>query len=119
LEREYDLRMLGLAGENGKPDTRGEALIEVLRANGAVSRPADDDAMLDLCGALSKLMEGIDGSPFDFASGSGEIAVRGHRFTWDGSTLVLRDREPGREFASGDFVMIGTDGRVRTGPVME
>jgi len=70
LEREYDLRMLGLADENGKPDTRCEALIEVLRASGAVSRPADDDAMLDLCGALSKLMEGIDGSPFDFASGS-------------------------------------------------
>lgn len=70
LEREYDLRMLGLTDENGKPDARGEALIEVLRADGAVSRPADDNAMLELCGVLTKLMDGIDGSPFDFASGS-------------------------------------------------
>lgn len=70
LEREYNLRMLGLTGENGRPDATGEALLEVLRANGAVSRPADDDAMLELCGVLTKLMDGIDGSPFDFASGS-------------------------------------------------
>jgi len=26
--------------------------------------------MLDLCGVLTKLMDGIDSSPFDFASGS-------------------------------------------------
>lgn len=70
LEREYDLRMLGLADENGRPDHRGEALIEVLRGNGAVNRPADDEVMLELCGVLTKLMDGIDGSPFDFASDS-------------------------------------------------
>lgn len=70
LERGYDLRMLGLTGEDGRPDARGQALIEVLRAGGAVSRPADDDAMLDLCGVLTKLMDGIDSSPFDFASGN-------------------------------------------------
>lgn len=70
LERDYDLRMLGLADEDGRPDARGQALIEVLRADGAVTRPADDDAMLDLCGVLTKLMDGIDSSPFDFASGS-------------------------------------------------
>jgi hypothetical protein len=70
LEREYSLRMLGLTDENGRPDSRGAALLEVLGANGAVSRPADDDAMLELCGVLTKLMPGIDGSPFDFASGS-------------------------------------------------
>lgn len=70
LERAYDLRMLGLADENGRPDVRGQALIEVLSSNGAVTRPADDEAMLGLCGVLTKLMDGIDGSPFDFASGS-------------------------------------------------
>ncbi|MGQ9589914.1 MAG: hypothetical protein ACUVYA_06430 [Planctomycetota bacterium] len=70
LEREYDLRMLGLADEDGRLDARGEALIEVLRAKGAVNRPANDDTMLELCGVLSKLMAGIDSSPFDFAPGS-------------------------------------------------
>jgi hypothetical protein len=69
LDREYDLRMLGLADENGRPDTKGAALIELLRANGAVSRSEDDKAMLGLCGVLTKLMAGIDGSPFDFVSG--------------------------------------------------
>lgn len=70
LEREYDLRMLGLADQSGRPDAKGAALIEVLRGNGAVSRPADDNAMLELCGVLAKLMDGIHGSAFDFASGS-------------------------------------------------
>lgn len=70
LERGYDLRILGLTDEDGRPDARGQALIDVLRADGALTRPADDDAMLDLCGVLTKLMDGIDSSPFDFASGS-------------------------------------------------
>ncbi len=70
LERDYDLRMLGLTAEGGQPDATGRALIELLRADGAVARPTDDDAMLDLCGALTKLMDGIEGSPFDFAPGS-------------------------------------------------
>jgi len=70
LEREYDLRMLGLADENRRPDRRGTALIEVLRAQGAVNRSEGDEAMLGLCGVLTKLMDGIEGSPFDFASGS-------------------------------------------------
>jgi len=65
LEREYDLRILGLADENGRPDARGAALIEVLRAGGAVKRPISDEAMAELCGALTKLMPGIAGSPFD------------------------------------------------------
>ena len=69
LERDYDLRMLGLADENGRPDARGKALIDVLRADGVVRRPGDDDAMLELCGVLTKLMDGIDSSPFDVASG--------------------------------------------------
>ena len=69
LARDYDLRMLGLADEDGRPDVTGAALIDVLRAVGAVSRPAEDDAMLALCGVLSTLMAGIDGAPFDFASG--------------------------------------------------
>lgn len=69
LEHDYDLRMLRLADNNGRPDARGVALLEVLSANGAVSRPADDDTMLDLCGVLTKLMDVIDSSPFDFDSG--------------------------------------------------
>lgn len=69
-EREYDLRMLGLVSENGVPDATGAALMEVLRASGAVCRPADDDAMLELCGVLTKLMAGIEGSPFDYAPAS-------------------------------------------------
>lgn len=66
LERRYDLRTLQIADETGKPDGRGTALIEVLRGQGVVKRPADDDTMLDLCGFLTKLM-GIKDSPFDFA----------------------------------------------------
>ena len=58
------------SGAGSGTDADGGALIEVLRANGSVIRPADDDAMLDLCGVLAKLMDGIDGSPFDFAPGS-------------------------------------------------
>ena len=69
LARKYDLRMIGLADDSGRHDPRGAVLLEVLRAKGVVSRPADDDAMLALCGVLSKLMARIDGSPFDFASG--------------------------------------------------
>ncbi|MDQ7829060.1 MAG: hypothetical protein QN119_13735 [Armatimonadota bacterium] len=75
-EREYDLRMLGLADENGRPDARGAALIEVLRGNGTASRRADDKAMEDLCGVLSKLMAGIEGSPFDFAPSSKKWIAR-------------------------------------------
>ena len=56
LERRYDLRTLQIADETGKPDGRGTALIEVLRGQGVVKRPADDDTMLDLCGFLTKLM---------------------------------------------------------------
>ncbi len=70
LEREYDLRMLGLADDNGRPNATGKALIEVLCADGVTKRPADDQAMIELCGALTKLMAGIAGSPFDFAPGS-------------------------------------------------
>ncbi len=69
LEREYELRMLGLADGDGRPNVIGKALIEVLRADGVTNRPADDEAMLELCGALAKLMAGITDSPFEFASG--------------------------------------------------
>jgi len=70
LEREYDLRVLGLADGDGRPNAIGKALIEVLRADGVTKRPADDEAMLGLCGVLTKLMAGVEGSPFEFASGS-------------------------------------------------
>jgi len=70
LAREYDLWMLGLADGNGRPNAIGEALIEVLRGDGVTTRPADDEAMLGLCGLFTKLMAGITGSPFDYAEGS-------------------------------------------------
>lgn len=75
-EREYDLRMLGLADENGRPDATGAALIEVLRGNGTANRREDDKAMEDLCGVLSKLIAGIEGSPFDFAPSSKKWIAR-------------------------------------------
>lgn len=62
--------MLGLADEDGRPDARGAALVDVLRNDGALTRPAEDDAMIQLCGKLADLMTGIVGSPFDFAPGS-------------------------------------------------
>ncbi|MCL6546639.1 MAG: hypothetical protein K6T61_15565 [Bryobacteraceae bacterium] len=70
LAREYDLRMLGLTDESGRPDAKGAALIDVLRAGGTLKRSPNDEAMLGLCGMLSKLMAAIAGSPFDFAPGS-------------------------------------------------
>ena len=82
VARDYDLRMLGLAAADGRPDARGAALIDVLHAEGAVSRPADDDAMLALGGVLSKLMAGIDGAPFDFASG-GQTWVALFQTSWE------------------------------------
>ena len=68
LACEYDLRMLGLADAHGRHDPRGAVLLEVLRAKGVVSRPSNDSAMLGLCGVLTNMIEGIDGSPFDFVS---------------------------------------------------
>ncbi len=68
-EHDYNLRMLGLADGNGRPNAAGKALIEVLRADGAVSRSQRDKAMLQLCGVLAKLMAGISGSPFEVARG--------------------------------------------------
>ena len=70
LAREYDLRMLGLADGNGRPNAMAEALIEVLRSDGVTTRAPGDEGMLGLCGVLTKLMAGITGSPFDYAAGS-------------------------------------------------
>jgi len=66
VERTYDLRMLGLADEQERPNRAGQALLDVLSGKGTVRRSAHDKGMLKLCGVLTKLM-GIDGSPFDYA----------------------------------------------------
>lgn len=63
----YSLRLLGLTDEHGQLNPRGVVLLELLRGNGAVRRPADDPAMLGLCEVLTKLMDGIEGFPFEFA----------------------------------------------------
>jgi hypothetical protein len=75
-ERDYDLRMLGLVDVNGQPNAAGKALVEVLHADGAVSRPQHDEAMLRLCGVLSKLMAGISGSPFEVIRGGEKWVAR-------------------------------------------
>jgi hypothetical protein len=68
LVREYELRTLGLADDNGRPDARGEALIAVLRAGGKVQRPERDSAMLGLCKRLSDLLQ-LQDTPFQFFHG--------------------------------------------------
>jgi hypothetical protein len=67
IEREYDLRSLGLADEDGKPNPKGEALLAVLRGGGKVRRKSDDRAMLDLGRLLCDLMQ-INSSPFQFSA---------------------------------------------------
>jgi hypothetical protein len=66
LEREYDLRSLGLADEDGRPTPAGDALIAVLRGDGKVERNGRDKPMLALGDLLTKLMQ-IDNSPFQFS----------------------------------------------------
>jgi hypothetical protein len=67
VERRYDLRSLGLADEDGNPNTRGEALLAVLRSGGKVRRKSDDKAMLALGKVLGNLMQ-IRTPPFQFSS---------------------------------------------------
>jgi hypothetical protein len=66
LRREYDLRSLGLADEDGRPTPAGDALLAVLRGGGQVRRKPGDRAMLTLGRLLSRLMQ-IDTSPFAFS----------------------------------------------------
>src|SRR6185436_1940124 len=51
--------------------------------------------------------------------GSGEIAVRGHRFTWDGERLCRQVDESSRCFNTGDYVVVKSDGSLDVGPPME
>jgi hypothetical protein len=66
LTREYKLRALGLAGDDGQPDMRGEALIAVLRSGGKVRRSQADRAMLALGPCLCDLMQ-LEDPPFQFS----------------------------------------------------
>jgi hypothetical protein len=70
IEREYELRSLGLAMPDGSPDPRGLALLAVLKAGGRVKRNSDDEAMLSLCKFLSNIMQ-IEGSPFQYSASQG------------------------------------------------
>jgi hypothetical protein len=67
VERRYDLRSLGLADEDGNPNTKGEALLAVLRGGGKVRRKSDDKPMLDLGRLLCDLMQ-IKPPPFQFSA---------------------------------------------------
>jgi len=66
IGRTYDLRMLKLADDRGRPNLAGLALLAVLSGKGVVNRKENDKGMAALCGVLTKLM-GIDGSPFEFS----------------------------------------------------
>ena len=70
-ERDYELRTLGLADDQERPNRPGEAMLSVLAGKGTVKRRADDKGMLKLCGVLSALMD-IEGSPFRFAELDGK-----------------------------------------------
>jgi hypothetical protein len=65
LQRDYDLRVLGLADAVGHPNPAGEAFLEVLRNGGKVNRPDDDDAMLTLGHSLTGFLQ-IQHPPFQF-----------------------------------------------------
>jgi hypothetical protein len=66
LERQYDLRSIGLADADGNPTPDGEALLAVLRGGGKVQRKSNDKAMLSLSKRLGNLMQ-IGSSPFQFS----------------------------------------------------
>jgi hypothetical protein len=70
LERDYDLRILGLADAVGHPNAAGEAFLEVLRHGGKVTRPDDDDAMLALGQLLTGFLQ-IQHPPFQFVKARG------------------------------------------------
>jgi len=63
--REYNLRALGLAAPDGSLLPVGEALLDVLRGNGRVSRPERDPHMLALGAVLGHWLQ-IDGPAFQF-----------------------------------------------------
>jgi hypothetical protein len=64
LERQYDLRDLGLAAHDGSPNPQGTALLAVLRAGGKVQRRATDPEMLALNHFLVNLTQIKSARPF-------------------------------------------------------
>jgi hypothetical protein len=67
LTREYNLRTLGLADANERPNAAGEALLAVLRGGGKVQRDPRDRAMLEINKRLSDLLQ-VSGPPFQFSA---------------------------------------------------
>jgi hypothetical protein len=66
IEREYNLRSLGLADQDDSPSPVGEELLAVLRGGGKVQRTSNDESMLSLGRHLCDLMQ-IKSSPFQFS----------------------------------------------------
>jgi hypothetical protein len=64
--REFDLRALGLAGDDGAPDATGKLFLKVLRFGGKVARPEGDASMQRLSRKLCEFLQ-IDGPPFQFS----------------------------------------------------
>jgi hypothetical protein len=54
--RTYSLRALHLIDDQGRNSASGEALLALLDGGGQIDRPQDDEAMLELCGVLTRLM---------------------------------------------------------------
>jgi hypothetical protein len=65
ISQEHDLWLLGFLDEDGDPNRVGQALLDVLRAGGHVTREWDDSDMLKLSGILSH-MTGLEPPPFRF-----------------------------------------------------
>ncbi len=65
---EHTLGELGFLGDDGRPDPAGRSLLDVLRAGGTLSRPADDVGLLQLGGRLCRIT-GIQDAAFHFDSG--------------------------------------------------
>jgi len=63
---DYDLRVLGLADQAGKPTAEGCLLLELLRNDGKLNRRGDDKDLLRLAQRLRDWM-GTEGDPFQFS----------------------------------------------------
>jgi hypothetical protein len=86
IERDYDLRSLGLAMQDGSPNPRGSALLAVLRSAGKVRRPSNDEAMLWLGKFLCDFME-LREPPFQFSENQGFWIT-----TFEASSHISPDR---------------------------
>ena len=65
----YDLRTIGLADENSRPNETGKTLLELIRGGGKIERPVRDNKIQELDKYLRHFFN-QDGSAFDSDSPS-------------------------------------------------